>query len=306
VTDLIRIPVDNIYDPPHQLKQPQIVITSDIARQIVALAGMDQRIDAIYDSLADRIRVGMDLAKRVAVLESILHHNVKRVLDDDREEQQFPPEARIYDKPHRGLPITPQTFTMPPTQPPANQAKPVDAGPAVDLNAMCEAASDEPYGKPVLQPQVDAAAAIEGLRCVPWGVLAYSTAEAQIAMIRAGKVPGVWYNQEIATEKNALRHEVSQLRTQLAEATSSQSRLEELSAKLNAERDEARAEVERLSKGYHESCIVRAEALQAEVAALKGRKVTLPTNGILRQCGATFYLEELVIKAIRAAGVEVA
>jgi hypothetical protein len=66
MTDPIRIPV-HVSDGNFRW-HCHAEVTPEIARQIVALAGMDQRIDAIYDSLADRIREGLDLAKRVAVL----------------------------------------------------------------------------------------------------------------------------------------------------------------------------------------------------------------------------------------------
>lgn len=160
----------------------------------------------------------LDLAKRVEALEHHTHLICTGDKDDEDAWHQTNEPMTTNGGDAAGIDPCPEPFLGAAHQSELELAhKPVDAGPAVDLNAMCEAASDEPYGKSIPQPQVDASAAIEGLRCVPWGVLAYSTAEAQLALIRAGKVPGVWYNQEIATEKNALRHEVSQLRAQLAE-----------------------------------------------------------------------------------------
>jgi len=75
----------------------------------------------------------------------------------------------------------------------------------------------------------------------------------------------------------------------------------------------ARAEVERLSKGFHESCFAKQEVLQAEVTALKARKVTLPARFncpygrrfVASDDGAWLFADS-VGSALRAAGVEVA
>jgi DNA repair exonuclease SbcCD ATPase subunit len=121
-------------------------------------------------------------------------------------------------------------------------------------------------------------------------------AAAELAEVRTKALAGI---ESFIKERDEAREAAESLRASLAAVIK--------------ERDEARAEVERLSKGYHESCIARAEALQAEVAALKGRKVTLPAKkpneGYTRQGALNDVYNDALLdcaEAIRAAGVEVA
>lgn len=84
---------------------PRIKVTQDLARQIVALAGMDQRIDAIYDNLADRIRAELEHGKRIAALEE--GQNVASCCIDEHNERIAALEPAIVQRPLPAATVSP-------------------------------------------------------------------------------------------------------------------------------------------------------------------------------------------------------
>jgi hypothetical protein len=375
MTDPIRIPVldgacgDSI-----------IEITPALARQIVALAGMDHRIDAIYDSLADRIRGGLDLAKRVEAMEQKLSA-LDNEITGDIDRRVLLLERNLHQHAHNvSGDSTDGIYNLEPFLGEAHQSeleqahKPVDAGPATppaddaaarviassiraalyrhasgDYDSSANALAADIVARRLIgvwayPERENPAVTISALRAQ----LAEAKADAERAKAERNKNEAQFVEMQRAGDIRHLRkltQEANEARAQLAEyEANAQLRdreesacraalkqaglnamlvesvplsdgirrlandLAEAKAKLdyaNRERDSLTRERNNF-KDSNDTAIRQRDEARAEVAALKGRKVTLPTNGILRQCGATFYLEELVIKAIRTAGVEVA
>jgi hypothetical protein len=285
VTDPIRIPILD-----GACGDCIVEITPDLARQIVALAGMDQRIDAIYDNLADRIREAGELAKRVEAMEQKLSA-LDNEITGDIDRRVLLLERNLHQHAHNvDGDSTDGIYNL--------DTKPVDAGPATP-------------------PADDAAARVIAKIIEKTKSFGHSdfTPEAEdiLAAIRQGKVPGIeTYDHTLRAKYKCAVDEVTHLRAQLAEATA---KLESANQAAIRQEDGKNAALRREHKEEdlrHAAEKQRDEA-RAEVAALKGRKVTLPAIacqvaphiGISANQAAWNRAIEQCADAIRAAGVEV-
>ena len=173
------------------------------------------------------------------------------------------------------------------------------------------------------------------------GILQYKEdAREVLKRIRAGKVPGVWYNQPIATEKAVLTHDYNAVKDtvmyqiagvaanpsaadlcraihacaerdaywqktgpqQEREITTLRASVVELE-KEAASRVTANSAIRRNHLMEIDRTVAERDAARAEVAALRARKVKLP--GSIGNGTAEIFLASAVRAAIRAAGVEV-
>jgi len=150
---------------------------------------------------------------------------------DDREEQQFPPEARIYANPH-GPPSEGNGAGCKMTV--ERQSKPVDAGPARHP-AQPIPGDMAGFEYSTTPPADDAAVALTKIMCdcvIPgqcepamianMHATSQKVATAILAAIRAGQVPGVemsCHADAACNLANEQTEQINKLRAQLAEAT---------------------------------------------------------------------------------------
>jgi hypothetical protein len=222
----------------------------------------------------------LDLAKRVKVLEeqqAWLMQNAVVGGSGDREEQQFPPEARIYTKPtadeirqmvcQHANTYRKQTHTtgIPPKLASDitycsdcgaivqnHRTKPVKDGAAADSSGRTYTRmTDGSLRENVATPPADDAAGY-AIRCLLDDCNMTKGTEhcAILAAIRAGKVPGIWCGE--LAENIASAQLVKGLRTQLAEATA-------MIETTVAQEKEARAEVAALKGKLSDSYAIVAD-----------------------------------------------
>ena len=268
-------------------------------------------ITAIYD-----INTGRD---RIEITGAIAADIVRRGLEHSR----------------HGLPITPQTITMPPTKPPANQCQGDDAAidKMADLIQSCDAGDGNNRVQVGSHDECYVLGRYTSRRIAPQ----------IIAAIRRGEVPGVttsdlhlekWKEAaELRNDADVLRGTVKatvaerdDLRAKLADAENGRKQWKADEGKAAGERDKALADLAVLQCAFKAS-LAREHAIgvtlrrfedalhnaqsernaaRAEVAALKARKVKLPPSFTVTNFCQPCLGEYDVHSSIRAAGVEVA
>lgn len=338
MTDPITLPVADNYHPPHPFKQPHVAITPEIARQIVQLAYPNtDKLRAECEAQGFTVTTGLwdeqtwqifpdqpaPVAADKPAMKTVRDEVVRligpggvdagpvRIVEQVRADQPAGDDAAVeaqfagfisthallaHFHPEQVLPLArhilyhirrgevPGIECTAYWQAVANRARDEVA----DLRAKLESAADEikrariDINRPLIEARDKALARVaelerEAEQRVQGNAEVRRTLLAELAAMTEAKE--AWENRaiELAHDPKAdARPVIEEWRAKAERAWS--------------DRDAARAE---------------ADALRAELDALKARKVKLPHNGILRMNGATWYLEELVIKAIRAAGVEV-